>query len=86
MQYILHAINIDPSVRLAMDSPQSISNDVEGLSVPLDLGQVYLLKIVPGADDEPVSCLLLTIVTKRCILSSIWVSVGVKHSRIDRGC
>src|SRR5277367_2449972 len=49
-----------------MDSPQSLSNDVEGLSVPLDSDQVRLLKIVPGADDEPVSCLLQTLSIGSC--------------------
>ena len=62
-----------------MDSPQSLSNDVEGLSVPLDSDQVRLLKIVLGADDEPVSCLLQTFSIGSCCIHSLvlllWKSI-----------
>jgi hypothetical protein len=62
-----------------MDSPQSLPNDVEGLSVPLGLDQVRLLKIVSGADDKPVSCLLQTFSIGSCYIHSLvlllWKSI-----------
>jgi hypothetical protein len=62
-----------------MDSPQSLPNDVEGLSVPLGLDQVRLLKIVSGADDKPVSCLLQNFSIGSCYIHSLvlllWKSI-----------